>query len=219
MLKEVIAQIEGKVKDLFKSDSSGHDISHLKRVMNLAIRIQKEEGGDEIIVGVSAFLHDVHRLMQNNCGYFVEPVESLPIIRDILKDTSLTQDQIDEICYCIKYHENYNWNGANVDNLNALILQDADNIDACGAIGIGRSFCYGGNNHIVMFDEDIPLENNTKYVESGGNDPSTLHHFYHKLIKLADYMNTKTATKIAKERAKFMLEFIDEFLAEWKGEK
>ena len=219
MLEKYIDIIRPHIIELFKDDSSGHDISHLERTMNLALNICEKEHGDKLIVGIAAFMHDIHRIMQNECGKFVSPKESLKKIIEILNYTDLQEDIIKKICFCIEYHEEYNWNGNNVNDLNTLILQDADNLDAIGAIGIGRTFLYGGAHNCKMYDETIPLNSDEDYSESNGDDPSTIHHFYHKLFKLKDNMNTKTAREQAKKRTEYMEEFVKEFLAEWKGYK
>jgi uncharacterized protein len=218
MLENYIEQIKPYIIELFKNDSSGHDISHLVRTMNVALTICEKENGDRLIVGIAAFMHDIHRIMQNEKGVFVSPKDSIPKVRDILSNTDLSTDIIDKICYCIENHEIYNWNGNNVNDLNTLILQDADNIDAIGAIGIGRTFTYGGAKNIVMYDDNIPLENENEFTDAK-NDPSTIHHFYHKLFKLADNMNTNTAKEIAQERTNFMKLYVNEFLDEWNGIK
>lgn len=186
--------------------------------MNIAISLCDKENGDKLIVGISAFMHDIHRIMQNETGKFVSPKESLSKVREILCNTNLSEDIVNKICYCIEYHENYNWNGNNVSDINALILQDADNLDAIGAIGIGRSFSYGGAHKMLMYDEEIPLNNAKDYSEVMV-DPSTIHHFYHKLFNLADNMNTKTGKEQAIVRTEFMKKFVNEFLDEWHGIK
>lgn len=216
MLEKYVEQLKPLVLELFKDDSSGHDISHLERTMNIAIYLQEKEGGDKIIIGLAAFLHDVHRIMQNEIGKFVSPKDSLDTVRKILSNIDLTEEQINKICYCIEYHEEYNWNRNNVDDLNTLILQDADNLDAIGAIGVGRTFNYGGAHKIPMYDLEIPLiEDN--YSEEDGDDDTSIHHFYHKLFKLGDNMNTKTAKELSKRKIKFMKKFVDEFLLEWNA--
>lgn len=164
-------------------------------------------------------MHDIHRIMQNETGKFVSPKDSLPKVKEILKNTDLTDEIIDKICYCIEYHEEYNWNGKNVDDLNTLILQDADNLDAIGAIGIGRTFSYGGAHNVLMYDETVSLNMDENYSEFNGDDPSTIHHFYHKLFKLKDNMNTKTAKKQAIMRTEYMENFVKEFFDEWNGVK
>lgn len=219
MLEEYIKKLRPFVIELFKKDSSGHDISHLERTMNIALHLQEKEGGDRIVIGIAAFLHDVHRIMQNETGSFVSPKDSLDTIKTILSNINLTQEQIDKICYCIEYHEQYNCNGNNVNDLNTLILQDADNLDAIGAIGIGRTFSYGGAHNVIMYDDKIPLNEKNDYCESNGDNESTIHHFYHKLFKLGDNMNTTSAKELATERIIFMKKFVDEFFKEWKGEK
>lgn len=217
MLEKYIEKIRPLVIELFKKDSSGHDISHLERTMNTALYLQKKEGGDRIVIGIAAFLHDVHRIMQNETGIFVFPKDSLDTIRNILSKIDLSNEQVEKICYCIEYHEQYNWNGNNVDDINTLILQDADNLDAIGAIGIGRTFYYGGVHNVVMYNPNAPLNEKNDYSESNGDDESTIHHFYHKLFKLGDNMNTKTAKELAKKRTDFMKNFVNEFLSEWNA--
>lgn len=217
MIEGYIKELYPYVTKLFKDDSSGHDINHLKRTMNAALYIQEKEGGDRIIIGIAAFLHDVHRIMQNDSGKFVAPKDSILQVKSILSNINLTEEQVNKICYCIEYHEEYNWNGNNVSDINTLILQDADNLDAIGAIGIGRAFSYGGFHHVAMYDESEPLNEENDYFEDNGNDPSTIHHFYHKLFKLGGNMNTKTAKELADRRITFMKKFVDEFLDEWDG--
>lgn len=220
MLEEYIEKLRPFVIELFKNDSSGHDLSHLERAMRLALNIQEKEGGDRLIIGISAFLHDIHKIMQDNVGHFVHPKDSLDTVKKILSYLDLNEEQVNKICYCIEYHEEYNWNGKNVEDLNTLILQDADNLDAIGAIGLGRTFSYMAMHNTPMYDENIPLENMGIYIE---NDvvvgASTIHHLYHKLLKLGENMNTDTAKKIAKDRTKFMKSFAEEFLKEWNGLK
>jgi len=222
MLEDYIEQLKPYVIDLFKDDSSGHDISHLIRTMNNALYIQEQEGGDRIIVGISSFLHDVHRIMENEINKpgkeykFVSPKDSIPKVKEILSNIDLTEEQVNKICFCIEYHEEYNWNGKNVDDINTLILQDADNLDAIGAIGIGRAFAYSGVHNMPMYDEEKELVIEENFVE-GHKDPSVIHHFYHKLFKLGDNMNTKTAKILADKRIEFMKDFTNEFINEWKA--
>ena len=218
MVEKYIEILTPYVMQMFKDDSSGHDISHLIRTKNIAINLCEKENGDKLIVGISAFMHDIHRIMQKEKGKFVSPKDSIPTVKNILDKTDLDNEIKNKICYCIEYHEQYNWNGNNVNDINTLILQDADNLDAIGAIGIGRTFTYGGARNIKMFDENIPINSNDDFTDAQ-DDPTTIHHFYHKLFKLGDNMNTETAKKIATNRINYMKEFVNEFLDEWHGSK
>lgn len=218
MLEEYIEKLKPHILKLFRNESSGHDITHLERTMKIALYLQSKEGGDRDIIGVAAILHDVHRIMQNETGIFVSPKDSLETVKNILSNINLSKEDIEKVCYCIENHEKYNWNGNNVNDLNTLILQDADNLDAIGAIGIGRSFTYGGAHNVAMYNEEIPLNGRNDYSEEGGNDPSTIHHFYHKLFKLENNMNTAAAKELAKQRTDFMIRFTEEFLKEWNAE-
>ena len=221
MLEDYINKLKPEVLKLFKNDSSGHDITHLERTMNLALYLQKFEGGDKIVIGISAFLHDVHRILQNETGKFVSPKDSLWKVKEILSVVDLSNEQLEQILHAIEFHEVYNWNNPqNKENdINTLILQDADNLDAIGAIGIGRTFTYGGAHNVPMYDNTVSLEMKNDYAEEKGNDASTIHHFYHKLFKLGENMNTQKAKELADSRIQFMKQFVEEFLDEWNGEK
>lgn len=218
-LSDYIEILKPEVVKLFKNDNSGHDISHLERTMKIALELQKHEGGDKTIIGISAFLHDVHRIMQNETKEFVSPKNSLPTILNILQKTNLSQQQINSILHCIEFHEEYNWNNKDnsKQNIETKILQDADNLDAIGAIGVVRAFSYGSAHNIPIYDESIPLKTRADFKEENGDEESTVHHFYHKLFKLGDYMNTKTAKIMAKERVDFMKTFIKVLINEWNG--
>ena len=219
MLDEYISKLMPIVKKMCsKEKTGGHDIDHFLRTMKTALYLQKIEGGDPIIIGIASFLHDIHRLMQSKEKKYVEPKDSLDEVLEIIKESKikLTEDQIKSILFSIEHHEDYNWNGNNVDDINTLILQDADNLDAIGAIGIGRSFGYAALNNQVFYDESIPLEDFYGYEEKL-KDVSNIHFLNNKLIKLGDNMNTKTAKLLAKDRVEFIKRFIEEYLKEWNA--
>ncbi len=217
MLEDNIKKLEPFVLKLLENNKTGgHDINHFKRTMRLALYIQNIEGGDPLIIGISSFLHDIHRLMQQEKGKYITPLESIPEVKKIINNAKLDlkEEQINKILYAIEHHEDYNWNGQNVDDINTLILQDADNLDAIGAIGIGRAFGYSAINNQVMYDETISFEDFNGYEEKI-KDISTIHFFHNKLVKLGENMNTDTAKEIAKERIQFINKFIDQFIKEW----
>jgi len=219
MLEECIDKLSPIVKELCKKyKTGGHDIDHFNRTMKIALYLQSKEGGDVLIIGISSFLHDIHRLMQTEQSKYITPKDSLDEVIKIIEKSKieLTSDQINKILFCIEHHEDYNWNGFNVDDINTLILQDADNLDAIGAIGIGRSFGYAALNNQVFYDDKIPLEKFDGYEEKL-KDVSNIHFLNNKLVKLGDNMNTKTAKLIAKDRVEFIKKFIDEYIKEWNA--
>ena len=217
MLEDYINKLVPIVKGMCdKNKIGGHDMDHFNRTMKIALYLQKEEGGDPLIIGIASFLHDIHGLMQSESKRYVTPKESLDNVIEIIKQSKidLTKVQINKILFCIEHHEDYNWNGFNVDDINTLILQDADNLDAIGAIGIGRSFGYAALNNKVFYDERIPLEKYNGYEEKL-KDVSNIHFLNNKLLKLGDNINTKTAKLIANGRVEFIKKFIDEYIKEW----
>lgn len=210
-----IAALEPKMAQLFSGDSSGHDLHHSWRTMRNALYLQEREGGDRVVVGVAALLHDVHRAMENDTGSFVPPAASLGRVRELLEDVDLAPEQVDRICFCIEHHEDYNWNGDNVDDLDAHIVQDADNLDAVGAIGIARGFAYAGARSLPLYDPQVPVDERGGYREADGGDASAIHHFYRKAFKLAQNMNTETARNLAMERTDYMRGYVERFMGEW----
>ena len=219
-MNEILEQLEQQIFDSFSEESSGHDIHHLRRVQRLALRIQEQEGGDRLVIAAAAILHDVHRIMQRESGRYVSPKESLPQVRAILEATDFPSEKVSQVLHCVEFHEEYGFSegGVTVDDVETLILQDADNLDAIGAIGIARTFAYAGAYGIPMYVPDLPL-GRASYDESDQPDPSTIHHFYSKLFRLKDNMHTQTAREIAAERHRFMEQFVELFLLEWGSDK
>lgn len=217
MLQEYVDKLLPILKEMSEDNiTGGHDINHFIRTMKLALYLQSKEGGDPIIIGVSSLLHDVHRLIQSRKKEYILPKDSLNDVKSIIERAKLdlTKEQIDNILFCIEHHEDYNWNGNNVSDINTLILQDADNLDAIGAIGIGRSFGYAAINNQAFYDDKIPLEKFDGYQEKL-KDVSNIHFLNNKLIKLGDNMNTNTAKLMAIDRIKFVKDFINEYIKEW----
>jgi len=216
-MEKIIQQLEKEIKKLFHKESSGHDIYHLKRTLNNALTLQEKEGGDKLIIAISAFLHDIHRIIQKETGKFCSPKDSLSKVKEILDKINLTEEQKEKILHCIEFHEEYNFSkkGKTVNDIETLVLQDADNLDAIGAIGIGRTFSFGGANNVTAWIPEKPFDRHT--FEESEKDISTIHHFYSKLLKLKENMNTKTGKKMADKRHKFMEIYLDKFFREWKG--
>jgi uncharacterized protein len=218
-MNPIFQQIQSEIKTIFDSDSSGHDLYHLQRVFNLAMTIQAKEGGDKIVIGAAALTHDLHRIIEVETGKFYPSRDSLPQVKAILDKTDLTDDQKKHILHCVEFHEEYNFSkgGKTVQDLETLILQDADNLDAMGAIGIARTFMFGGAHHVPMWIPELPADR--EHYDEASRDPSVIHHFHSKLLKLKDNMNTPTGMEMAQERHRVMERFIQEFKEEWDGLK
>ncbi len=218
-LEYFIEKLEARVREMFASESSGHDIYHLQRVRDTALHIQEKEGGDRLVVGVAALLHDIHRLMEKEKGIFISPTDSLSIIKEILGEVGFPEEKLSHVLGAIEYHEEYDFSseGKGLRDLETQILQDADNLDAIGAIGVGRTFAFGGAHGVPMWIPEKPFDRAT--FDESEKDPSTIHHFYAKLFKLKENMNTPTGKQMARERHVFMERFVEQFTAEWKGER
>ena len=216
-LNEILNILREKVKDYFSGDASGHNIDHLERTLNYALYLQSKEGGDKIVVAISAFIHDIHRIMGAEQKRFVSPKESLVVVEEFIKDLDISPQQKNHILYAIEHHEEYGFSdgGVQVRDIESKILQDADNLDAIGAIGLYRTIQYGMAHNVKIYDPSVPLYTNA--YKEGDDDASTIHHINNKLLRLGDYMNTKTAKKMAKKKNKIMRDFMELFVGEYTG--
>ena len=213
MAVEWIEQALIYVKEKFEHEYSGHDYFHTLRVFKMATRIAECEGADLQIVQLSALLHDVDDRKLSPATY-----QNQANARDFLSSIGADANAIERICQIIR-EISFGANSSVPTTIEGKCVQDADRLDALGAIGIARAFAYGGNHQRLMYHPDIsPNENMTKeeYVKS---ESTTINHFYEKLFKLTALMNTKTAIEIAKSREAYMQGFISEFMDEWDGNK
>lgn len=218
MITEEFQLIATKVKEFLENESSGHDFYHAERVFNNAIYLQNYEKGDSFVIGCAALLHDICRSWEKKTGKSHFGDEALDIIKDILVQTNTPNEKIVPILEVIKYHDIYDWSEKVVDkSIELQIIQDADNLDAIGAIGIARTFTFGGAHNCQMYSPGENLEFNHDFVENPQVTTSTIAHFYEKLLKLKDHMNTKTAKQIAQKRHQFMEDFLQQFFDEWNG--
>src|SRR5690554_3480464 len=211
-LKKAIKSIENFMRTKFENEGTGHDWYHIDRVRRNALDIQKSEGGNPEIIELAALLHDISDHKFNGGDY----KKGGRVAYDILKNEGLD----DEICKKISYIiDNVSFKGSaekiELDLLEGKIVQDADRLDAIGAIGIARTFAYGGAVGNPIYDPNVlPIANLTKDVYKN-NRSHTINHFYEKLLLLKDRMHTQTARRIANERTRFMEAFLDQFYKEW----
>lgn len=212
MNKEIIARAAAYVKEKFENEYSGHDWFHTLRVFKTATRIAEAEGADVETVQLAALLHDVDDRKLSPKTY-----EEKANARSFLSANNVDESRIDEICRIIgeiSFAEN-----CVPSTLEGKCVQDADRLDAIGAVGIARAFAYGGNHNRLMYHPDIAPKLNMSKEEYIKSNSTTVNHFYEKLFKLTDMMNTDAAKAIAKERDAYMRDFIAEFLDEWEGRK
>lgn len=205
-MNKIIEKLKAKLNKLFKHDRTGHDILHLERVYENALKIQKEEGGDLYIISVSSLIHDIHRLMSTQQKRYVSPKESLETAKKLLIDCGVDNVKIDQILEVVKNHEDKR--NKNVSK-ETLIIQDADSLDAIGEIGIERTLKYCEVNKIPITSK-ITLDSE-EYIPDI-NPISMCHYIYRTMIPNAKNLYTKTAKEIAKDKIKILEDFIKENL-------
>ncbi|MDF1571967.1 MAG: HD domain-containing protein [Bacteroidales bacterium] len=202
-------------KEKLEAFDAGHDWTHTERVMKLAGRIQEEEGaGDPEVIRLAAIFHDIadtkfHQGAETDGGemaytFLMEkglPLEKAAHIRLIINHLSFKQRLEKSL----------------VDSIEFRIVQDADRLDAMGAIGIARTFHYGGYKNRALYDPEIPPREYKSAEEYKKSDAPTINHFYEKLLLLKDLMNTATGKRMAQERHDYMVAFVERFRKEWEG--
>ena len=210
MANSIISNAIEFVKRVFENDYSGHDYFHTLRVYKTAARIAEAEGADVETVQLAALLHDV-----DDRKLSPETYANKDIARAFLKENGVSAPTIETICKIIaevSFSE-----GVTPDTLESQCVQDADRLDALGAVGIARTFAYGGSHHREMYNPDIPPKINMTREEYANSKSTSINHFYEKLFLLKDLMNTPAARQIAEQREAFMRDFVDVFMAEWNG--
>lgn len=211
--QDIIQKTADYIKKEFSNDSSGHDWWHIYRVWKNAISINEIEQADSFIVQLAALLHDL------DDWKFNESEDDTPLRAKVWLDSCSVDISIrDKVCEIIKH---ISYKGANVENkmnsLEGFIVQDADRLDAIGAIGIARAFAYGGYKNRMMYDPVSKPQLHASFEAYKNSQSDTINHFYEKLLLLKDKMNTQTAKRIAEQRHEVMVKFLDDFMKEWEG--
>ena len=211
-MEDIIKTTVEFVKKELEGAEAGHDWFHIERVWKLAEHIGEKENANTQVVALAALLHDIADPKFHNGNETL----ALEISERFLAENNVDADVIKQVLYIIQNISFKNRGEApSKPNLELQVVQDADRLDAIGAIGIARVFQFGGFKNNVIYDPAIqPKLNMTKeeYKKSNG---TTINHFYEKLLLLKDLLNTKTAKGIAEHRHQFMLQFLDEFYKEW----
>ncbi|MBO6605498.1 HD domain-containing protein [Psychroserpens sp.] len=211
-----IASTKTFVQETLANAEGGHDWFHIERVYNNAIQIAKTENVDLYIVALGALLHDIADSKFHNGDESVGP----KIAREFL--FQLNVDSVD-IEHVVNIIENVSFKGGRVErtfsSMELDVIQDADRLDALGAIGIARTFNYGGFKNRKIYDPKIAPNLEMTTEEYKASTAPTINHFYEKLLLLKDRMNTKTGTRMAIRRHEYMEDFLKQFYDEWDGLK
>jgi uncharacterized protein len=211
---EIIKKTVEHVRDYFSEDTTGHDFWHINRVWSISKKIARQEKSDMFVVEMSALLHDMSDFKFTNKRAGDRKIISW------LKKNKVCEEKINEIINTI---DSVSFKGASAENkattIESKIVQDADRLDALGAIGIARAFAYGGETKRPIYDSEIEPTKYKTFKEYKLNKTTSINHFYEKILLIKRLLNTKTAKQIAENRHKYTKEFLKEFYAEWNGKK
>lgn len=212
--QKVIDQTIAFVKETLKNAEGGHDWFHIQRVYKLALHIAQKEEVDLFIVSLGALLHDIADSKFHEGNEEVGP----QMASEFLARQEVSPEAISHV---VKIIENISFKGGNekqqFHSPELAVIQDADRLDAIGAIGIARTFNYGGFKNRPLYDPEIPPNLHMTKEEYKASTAPTINHFYEKLLLLKDRMNTETGRQLALERHQYMVEFLDRFYQEWQG--
>ena len=213
---DIISKTIAFVKEKLNNAEGGHDWFHIERVYKNSLLIASDEVCDLTVVKLGALLHDIADSKFHGGDETVGPKTA----RSFLETEDVAPATIDHV---VKIIENISFKGGNHEkNFSSIeldIVQDADRLDAIGAIGIARTFNYGGFKNRALYDPKIAPNTKMSKEEYKNNEAPTINHFYEKLLLLKDKMNTKSGTAIAAERHRYMEGFLSQFYAEWDGAK
>jgi uncharacterized protein len=210
----IIENTEEFVKKQMGDDSTGHDWFHIERVRDIALQIaEREQEGDRFIIEMAALLHDIPDEKLNSSAQ-----EGQNKLRNFIEGIQITTDQSFKIMEIINSISYRGGEKQPLFSLEAKIVQDADRLDALGAIGIARTFAFGGKKGQPIYHPDFAVREKMTIEEYRYGKSSSIHHFYEKLLLLKDLLNTDTAKMMAENRHRFMEEFLLQFYQEWNGQ-
>jgi uncharacterized protein len=209
---DLVKRIKEIVKSKFENAEGSHDWNHIERVHRIATYLHSKEGGNLLVIELSALLHDISDHKYNGGDWNAGSQESKRILLNLGADEILAN----EVSLVVSH---ISYKGAGIDDksisLEAKIVQDADRLDAIGAIGIARAFAYGGSKNRPLYQQNMKPEFHQTAEEYLNSKSHTINHFYEKLLLLKDRMKTKTACDLALQRHRFMEKFLDQFYSEW----
>lgn len=202
------------VQQTLEGAEAGHDWFHIERVYKTALHINAEEKGDLLIVSLAALLHDIADSKFNDGDEEIGPL----MAKEFMLGLGIPMEFILQVCEIIK-NLSYKASLGDVifESKELDIVQDADRLDAIGAIGIARAFTYGGYKNRLLYDPAVPPDLNMDKESYKNSTAPTINHFYEKLLRLKELMKTTSGRKIAVKKHDFMLLYLDQFYNEWEG--
>ncbi|UOQ48479.1 HD domain-containing protein [Gracilibacillus caseinilyticus] len=207
--EQVIAATENFVRQTLLGEGSGHDWHHIERVTTTAKKLAVKEGANLFVVTLAALLHDLadDKVVESE-------EEGLRIIRNWLLDHQVSDADQEHILAIITHMSFKGGNGKSLETIEGLVVQDADRLDAIGAVGIARCFTYAGKKGQPIYQPDLPVRDEMSVAEYRHGRSSAIHHFYEKLLKLKELMNTSSGYRMAEKRHQLMEMYLDAFFEE-----
>lgn len=214
---EIVEETIAFVKETLQGAEGGHDWFHIQRVFNNTLLIAKDEKVDVLIVSLAALLHDIADAKFHGGDETIGPRIAVEFLNSINVEEGVV-NHVQKIIENISYKNSLQKSkGKRFTSKELEVVQDADRLDALGAIGIARAFNYGGFKDRELYNPDIPPKLNLTKAEYKKSNAPTINHFYEKLLLLKDKMNTKTGRKLAEKRHQYLLDYLEQFYAEWNG--
>lgn len=204
------------VKETLQGAEGGHDWFHIERVYKNALLIAEDENVNELVVALSALLHDIADAKFHDGNETIGPRMAKEFLKSISIDTKFI-DHVVKIIENISFKSSLEKKTNKFNTIELQVVQDADRLDAIGAMGIARAFNYGGFKNRVLYNPEIPPKLNMTKEEYKKSKGPTINHFHEKLLLLKDRMNTKTGKRLASKRHQFMLDYLKQFEMEWQG--
>ena len=209
-MEQLVQNTAKFIKEIFQNDFSGHDFFHSMRVYRTAINIAEAEHADMQVVALAALLHDV-----DDRKLSPTTAEKKENAAQFMRSQNVPESEIRQVCQIIDEVSFKGTDSVRPSTPEGKCVQDADRLDALGAIGIARTFAYGGSHNRVIHDPELPPRTAMNQAQYYSSKSTSLNHFYEKLFLLEGMMNTETGKAIARKRTQYMQEFVEEFLNEW----
>ena len=209
-MEQLVQNATKFIKEIFQNDFSGHDFFHSMRVYRTAMKIAEAEHADMEVVALAALLHDV-----DDRKLSPMTAEKKENAARFMRSQNMSESEIRQVCQIIDEVSFKGTDSVRPSTPEGKCVQDADRLDALGAIGIARTFAYGGSHNRAIYDPELPPRTAMNQAQYYSSKSTSLNHFYEKLLLLKDRMNTPTGRALAEPRHRFMESFVAQFLEEW----